>query len=135
LPLSRPVRAYWRAMGDMPERLGELQRLQGLEGSCLDYRDVELPDDAVVYVDPPYLDTRCTAYGGFDFNAFHSWLDSTPVLTVVSEYTCPPHCVPVAQRECLTTMAAQSNRTRRTEGLFVPERQFGEYEERMGLMG
>lgn len=119
------------------ERLQGLQGLQGLqrlEGSCADYRDVEIPSDAIVYVDPPYAGTNCGAYDGFDFDAFHAWLDSVPNLTVVSEYTCPPHCVQVAEREHHTGFSASSNTLPRVERLFVPERQLDEYQERMGVM-
>lgn len=119
------------------ERLQGLQGLQGLErlqGSCADYRDVEIPSDAIVYVDPPYASTACRAYQGFDFDAFHAWLDSVPSLTVVSEYTCPPHCVQVAEHEHHTKFSASSNALPRVERLFVPERQLDEYQERMGVM-
>ena len=119
------------------ERLQGLQGLQGLErlqGSCADYRDVEIPSDAIVYVDPPYANTACRAYDGFDFDAFHEWLDTVPNLTVISEYSCPPHCVEVARKEHYTTMAANAYKLKRVEKLFVPERQIDEYRERMGLM-
>lgn len=122
------------------ERLQGLQGLEGLEGlerlegSCADYRDVEIPSDAIVYVDPPYANTNCRAYDGFDFDAFHAWLDSVPSLTVVSEYTCPPHCVQVAEHEHYTGFSASRNALPRVERLFVPERQLDEYQERMGVM-
>lgn len=119
------------------ERLQGLQGLEGLErleGSCADYRDVEIPSDAIVYVDPPYANTNCRAYDGFDFDAFHAWLDSVPSLTVVSEYTCPPHCVQVAEREHYTGFSPSRNAVPRVERLFVPERQLDEYQERMGVM-
>lgn len=118
------------------ERLQRLEGLQGLErlqGSCADYRDVEIPSDAIVYVDPPYANTNCRAYDGFDFDAFHAWLDCVPNLTVVSEYTCPPHCVQVAEREHHTGFSASSNTLPRVERLFVPERQLGEYRERINM--
>ena len=87
-----------------------------------------------MYVDPPYANTDCRAYQGFDFDAFHAWLDSVPNLTVVSEYTCPPHCVQVAEREHYTSMSSYSNALPCVERLFVPERQLDEYQERMGVM-
>ena len=139
----RVLREYVEGYNEIPERLQGLeglerlqglQGLQGLEGSCADYRDVEIPSDAIVYVDPPYANTDCRAYQGFDFDAFHAWLDSVPNLTVVSEYTCPPHCVQVAEREHYTSMSSYSNALPCVERLFVPERQLDEYQERMGVM-
>lgn len=146
LEFCRALYAYVDGVGGLPnqlrqleglQRLERLERLQGLErleSSCADYRDVEIPSDAIVYVDPPYDGTDCRAYQGFDFDAFHAWLDSVPNLTVVSEYTCPPHCVQVAEREHHTTFSASSNTLPRVERLFVPERQLDEYQERMGVM-
>ena len=142
----RALREYVEGYDEIPERLERLellqglqglerlQGLQGLQGSCADYRDVEIPSDAIVYVDPPYDGTDCRAYQGFDFDAFHAWLDSVPNLTVVSEYTCPPHCVQVAEHEHYTTMSQYRNKLPRVERLFVPERQLDEYRERMGVM-
>ena len=133
----RALREYVDGYDEIPGRLERLQGLEGLErlqGSCADYRDVEIPSDAIVYVDPPYENTNCRAYQGFDFDAFHAWLDSVPNLTVVSEYTCPPHCVQVAEREHHTGFSASSNNLPRVERLFVPERQLDEYQERMGVM-
>ena len=146
LEFCRALYAYVDGVGGLPnqlrqleglERLQRLERLQGLErleSSCADYRDVEIPSDAIVYVDPPYDGTDRSAYQGFDFDAFHAWLDSVPNLTVVSEYTCPPHCVQVAEREHHTGFSASSNNLPRVERLFVPERQLDEYQERMGVM-
>lgn len=148
----RVLREYVERCDEIPERLERLELLQGLQGlerlqglqglqglerlqcSCADYRDVEIPSDAIVYVDPPYDSTDCRPYQGFDFDAFHAWLDSVPNLTVVSEYTCPPHCVQVAEREHYTRKSSYSNATPRVERLFVPERQLDEYQERMGVM-
>ena len=110
-----------------------LERLQGLEASCLDYRQVELPTDAVVYVDPPYEGTDCRPYKGFAFDEFHEWLDTVPNLTVISDYSCPPHCVEVARKEHYTTIAANANKLKRVEKLFVPERQIDEYRERINM--
>lgn len=155
LEFCRALYAYVDGVGGLPNQLRQLERLerlqglislerlQGLQGllgverlqvSCADYRDVEIPSDAIVYVDPPYANTNCRAYDGFDFDAFHAWLDSVPNLTVVSEYTCPPHCVQVAEREHYTGFSASRNKLPRVERLFVQERQLDEYQERMGVM-
>lgn len=143
LEFCRALYAYVDGVGGLPNQLRQLEgleglerleRLQGLEASCLDYRQVELPTDAVVYVDPPYEGTDCKPYKGFAFDEFHEWLDTVPNLTVFSEYSCPPHCVEVARKEHYTTIAANANKLKCVEKLFVPERQIDEYRERMGLM-
>lgn len=74
------------------ERLEDLERLEDTEGldritvSGLDYRDVVIPPDAVVYCDIPY---DCTAdnYGvAFDRAAFLDWADAQTAPVVISEY-------------------------------------------------
>lgn len=61
--------------------------IAGVEFSCLDYREVEIPDRTLIYCDIPYQGT--TQYGvRFDHAAFWEWAEQTsrshPV--IVSEY-------------------------------------------------
>lgn len=121
------------------ERLERLQRLRGLRGMDrlerlrVDYRDVDLPEDATIYADPPYRGTGCGGYAGgsFDYHAFDAWLAECGRLVIVSEYTCPEGCVKIAGKEKLVTMSPTNNQTRKTEGLYVHESQLGNYLIRM----
>ena len=128
------------------ERLEGLERLQGLQGLQglqvleglqglqvlqLDYREVELPDNATVYCDPPYRGTECGCYGGFDHDAFDEWLASCGRLVVVSEYTAPRGCIEVARREKQCSASANGKNQRVTERLFVHGSHLDEYNERM----
>jgi 16S rRNA G966 N2-methylase RsmD len=120
------------------ERLERLQSLQSLKGQKhnmqhltiynMDYRDVELPQNATIYCDPPYRET--TQYHGntFDFDAFDKWLEDVGRLVIVSEYTAPKNCVCVAKREKSALMKPGSNENKVTEGLFVHEKHLAEYE-------
>ena len=123
------------------ERLEGLQRLQGLEGlqrleiSRLDYREVEIPDGATVYADPPYRNTNNKAYGehgeGFDFDAFDTWLSVVSFPVIVSEYTAPAGCIEIASIEKNVKAAANSNSQKKTEHLFIQERFANEYRDKM----
>ena len=65
------------------ERLERLQRLQSLESlerlriTSLSYAEIDIPDDAVVYCDPPYHACDKDLYEGtansFDHCAFYDW--------------------------------------------------------------
>ena len=99
-----------------------------------DYRNVDIPADAIVYVDPPYRGTNCHAYKGFDFDAFYAWLRTVPNLTIISEYTAPPECVEIAHRQKKVTLAANDNTKKATELLLVPARQLDQYKQAMGLL-
>lgn len=116
------------------QSLQGLQGLQGFQGLQSDYRSVPIPDGAVVYCDPPYRDTDCEFYGGFDFNAFDEWLASCGHLCVVSEYTAPAGCVEVAARRARCSASANGKSQRVTERLFVHESQLETYERMIGAV-
>lgn len=121
------------------ERLERLQGLQGLQGLQrleslqVEYTDVDIPDNAIIYADPPYRGTDRRGYAhekDFDYNAFADWLEQAP-LTVISEYTCPRGCVEVASIEKRVLSCRGNKRLYNIERLFVHERHLQEYNERM----
>lgn len=80
----------------------KLPGLRGAEFSCIDYRNVIIPDDAVVYCDPPYVNTDPNGYRGiedFDINLFWSWATDLAdrASVFVSEYSAPAGWFPVAE--------------------------------------
>lgn len=122
------------------QRLERVQALSQIDTQATftplqgDYRNVHIPRNAVVYIDPPYRGTRCHAYKGFDFDAFDAWLRTVPNLTIISEYTAPPECVEIAHRQKKVTIAANDNTKEVTELLLVPARQLDQYKQAMGLL-
>ena len=98
-----------------------LERLQGLEISNLDYRIVDVPEDAVVYADPPYRNTRHEAYADFSSTEFDEWLSVVPFPVYISEFTCPDGCVEIASNKRMASMAAKTSTTV-TERLFIQQR-------------
>ena len=86
---------------------------------------------AVVYCDPPYRNTNCGCYDGFDSEAFDAWLASCGHLCVVSEYTAPAGCVEIAARQKQCSASANGKSQRVTERLFVHESQLETYERMM----
>ena len=107
--------------------IGGLQGLQGLEGlqrleiSNLDYRLVDVPEDAVVYADPPYRNTGHKAYADFSSTEFDAWLSVVPFPVYVSEFTCPDGCVEIASKERMASIAPKTS-TAVTERLFIQQR-------------
>ena len=74
------------------ERLERLERLESLRVTSLSYDEIDIPDDAVVYCDPPYHASDKTLYEGtarFDHNAFYDWCvrvsKTNPIF--ISEYS------------------------------------------------
>lgn len=77
------------------QRLESLQSLESLESlhiTSLSYAEIDIPDDAVVYCDPPYHAYRGHLYEStapFDHNAFYDWCvdvsKTNPIF--ISEYS------------------------------------------------
>ena len=122
------------------ERLERVQALSQIDTQATftplqgDYRNVRIPRNAVVYIDPPYRDTDCYAYNGFDFDAFYAWLRTVPNLTIISEYTAPPECVEITHTQKRVTAAPNDNTKKANEMLLVPARQLDQYKQAMGLL-
>lgn len=107
------------------ERTESLQSLQSLR---LDYRNVEIPQGAVVYADPPYKNTGCTGYAGqFDYDAFEKWLADVPFMVIVSEYNAPKGCTEIASIKKRQTMGTGNKGGTNTEKLFVQDRFYEHY--------
>ena len=124
------------------QSLQSLQRLQSLEKyknnltiTRKSYADVAIPDNAVVYADPPYKGTDQTGYKcDFDYAAFEKWLNEVPFMVIVSEYNAPARCVEIASIK-KRSLLAQGNKGRtNTEKLFVQERFYNEYLQKMGRL-
>ena len=114
-------RLRWLQGLERLERLQGLEGLQGLEISNLDYRIVDVPEDAVVYADPPYRNTGHEAYADFSSTEFDAWLSVVPFPVYISEFTCPDGCVKIASKERRASMAAKTPTTV-TERLFIQQR-------------
>lgn len=113
-------------------RLERLQSLESLERLESDYREVKIPDDAIVYADPPYRDTCCDGYkSGFDTNAFDEWLSKVPFMVIVSEYTAPRGCVEVARIHKIPTIGTGNKGGCHEEKIFVQERFLEDYKRKM----
>lgn len=80
------------------ERLQSLERMQSLESlesmivTSQSYAEIDIPDDAIVYCDPPYHASDKNLYEGtarFDHNAFYDWCvrvsKTNPIF--ISEYS------------------------------------------------
>lgn len=105
------------------ERLAHLEHLQHLDNLIVfhrDYRDLYIPDGAVVYCDPPYANT--TGYAsGFDHRAFYAWCRAVgkrhPLF--VSEYWMPLDFRCIAEYEVHALLGATTNAQTRVEKIFT----------------
>ena len=124
------------------QRLQSLQSLQSPEKyknnltiTRKSYADVAIPDNAVVYADPPYKGTDATGYKcDFDYAAFEKWLNEVPFMVIVSEYNAPAGCVEIASIKKQSMLASGNKGGANTEKLFVQERFYNEYLQKTGRL-
>ena len=121
------------------QRLESLQRLQKYKNDLTitrkSYADVAIPDNTVVYADPPYKETDQTGYKcDFDYAAFEKWLNEVPFMVIVSEYNAPAGCVEIASIKKQSTFGTGNKGGTNTEKLFVQERFYNEYLQKMGRL-
>ena len=89
--------------------------------TCLDYRDVEIPDGAIVYADPPYANTTGYTLGQFDTNEFWDCMRqlSKRCEVYISEESAPDdfECI-WSQEQTRTLDYNKSNQPKKVEKLF-----------------
>ena len=101
------------------ERVQSMERLQSLERlqvTSLSYDEIDIPDGAVVYCDPPYHACNKSLYDGtakaFDHNAFYDWCVSVsktnPIF--ISEYSIEDDRFEVvAEKQKMTYMSSKKS--------------------------
>ena len=108
-------------------RIGEVQsnRKENLEVFTEDYQDVKIPENAVVYCDPPYKTTEGYTKKNrmsFDYERFYNWLRTRDFPVYVSEYAMPDDFVCVWTKEKTCAFSKDSNSKKTVEKLFVHEK-------------
>ena len=101
------------------ERVQSLERMESLERlqvTSLSYDEIDIPDGAVVYCDPPYHACNKSLYDGtakaFDHNAFYDWCvrvsKTNPIF--ISEYSIEDDRFEVvAEKQKITSMSPKTS--------------------------
>ena len=92
------------------ERLQSLQSLESLESFSLDYREIKIPENSVVYCDIPYRGTD-GYLNDFDHDAFFEWARKQPFDIYISEYNAPPDFHAIGEIEHRSRMSAIENKS------------------------
>ena len=88
---------------------------------CLDYKDVYIPNNSVVYCDPPYKGTTGYTTGEFNHNEFWDYmrLISKNNIVLISEQSAPDDFECVWQQELTRTLDYnKENQPKKIERLF-----------------
>ena len=91
--------------------LKDLAGVQAATFTCLDYHDVEIPDDAIVYCDPPYANTTGYTVGQFDTNEFWDYMRqlSKRCDVYISEESAPDDFECIWSKEKVRTLEKNDN--------------------------
>ena len=85
------------------ESYERLKRLQSLES--LNYCDVHIEPNSVIYCDIPYKNTKKYCHNEFDYDKFYEWCKGKKNL-FVSEYSMPPEFIEVWSKKHKSFMSA-----------------------------
>ena len=88
----------------------------------IDYREVEILPNSVVYCDPPYRNTRGYDDAKFNHNDFYEWLRQTKFPVYVSEYDMPSDFVSIASKNKKQLFSRYHNEKEKTENIFTHKR-------------
>ena len=87
----------------------------------VDFAEVEIPNNSVIYCDPPYRGkSSYSKEKRFEHDRFYAWALRQTVPVFVSEYEMSEEFVEVAAWQKCCNMKPTSNSLRTTEKLFVP---------------
>lgn len=102
--------------------MSKMTTLMDAQFTCLDYRDVILPDGCTIYCDPPYDNTTKYANKKFDTTQFWEYMRkiSQDHLVYISELKAPDDFVSIWQKDVKRILDVnKSNQFKSTEKLFV----------------
>ena len=101
----------------------DLPYIKQIEFTCMDYKDVDLPDGCVVYCDPPYRDTKDYAYQRkFDTNEFWEYMRkiSKDHIVFISEQNAPDDFISIWEKPLKMTLSKDGeNYKDRIEHVYV----------------
>ena len=95
-----------------------------ITSSVLDYEEVTIPEDSVIYCDIPYEDTNVyNKAEGFDYERFYQWCERQTQPVFISSYQMPEDrfdCIEEFTHRCTF---AQKDNNLVTERIYVPKHQ------------
>ena len=109
------------------ERLNRLNRLNRLPHDMfsptnLDYRSVPIPENSIIYADPPYQNTNHYGHTRFDSDSFWNWARNSIHPILISEYHAPNDFVTVAELKRVSPLSATNNKAAAPEHLYTTPR-------------
>lgn len=102
--------------------LRDKEKLKDVVFTCMDYKDVVLPEGCIIYADPPYYGTKQIGNKKFDTQAFWEYARevSKTHLMFISELSAPDDFISIWHKEITRTLDVnKNNQFKATENLFI----------------
>jgi DNA adenine methylase len=101
--------------------IDQSEKLKSVSFFNISYIDLDIPENSVIYCDPPYAET--TGYKDkFDHKTFWEWADIMVEIgntVFVSEYTAPEHWECIWQKEVTSSLTKDTGSKKAIEKLFT----------------
>lgn len=113
-------RVYYRAGANALRKMAHT--LKDIIFSSVDYREMTIPDNSIIYCDPPYKNTASYKCGPFNHDEFYQWcraMSEKGHKVFISEYQAPDDFILLWAHEVNMFLNANSNLTNKTECLFL----------------
>lgn len=95
--------------------------LQGLHLMTSDYQSLDIPDNSIIYCDPPYANTTKYKDGDFNHELFFEWCREKAKqghTVFISEYNAPDDFTCVWEKEVNSSLTKDTGAKKATEKLF-----------------
>lgn len=104
--------------------MNQVPNLKGIEFHNKNYWELEIPDNSIIYCDPPYAGT--TKYkDGFDHDKFWKWTEEMGRIghkVFVSEYNAPDNWVSIWEKQVFNSLTKETGSKVGVEKLFILRR-------------
>jgi site-specific DNA-adenine methylase len=109
------------------EGLERLKKIESLETSRIkksreDYTKVIIPDNSVIYCDPPYKGVKGYSKSKFDYEAFYEWCTRQSVPVYISEYSMPEELFEVVAEKPKRNTQSSTKNLLRIEKIYKPRK-------------
>ena len=104
--------------------LKQVEQLKGVVWESGDYFSISIPENSLIYCDPPYRNTKEYQFSrGFDFDAFYSWcqrMSDEGHTVIISEYAMPDTFECIWSKKLTNAMNPTITKNA-VERLFIPK--------------
>lgn len=104
----------------MLDIIKQIDKLRGVDFRCCSYDELDIPQNSIIYCDPPYRNTKKYEYSDFDYDKFYKWLKHMKSMghsVYISEYWMPEDFKCIWAKEVCCNINIEKNK--RTEKLFT----------------